>query len=250
MLVILGFCDVPRTAPGLASHRVTAAKTLGDRCWARCLYSGHDACPKCRCELEVEKLQWNEAMEMYLGSVRIKCDEGCPWTGALDNYTAHLRACLALQLRQAQENARAKDDEIKRLTAQLKTNETDFLQERADHKNCYDNLTRMFEKAMDELQAKQKTIADMDTNLDERNYRIRALKRILAARVHQIVIKDQVLKEQHDTIVETDAEACRLREALGTVLGACADFKKKAKEKIRTILVDSAAKGKKRKKGM
>ena len=190
-----------------------SAKTPpGDRCWTRCLHAGHQRCPKCRCEIQVESLQWNEAMQALLGSIRVKCEEAnCYWTGTLQAYENHTSNCDSRMLRDLQREQQVtqavgeetreclirtlheKDEEISSLT------------------RSFENLTQMFHAAMRELRTKQKIIGRKETRLIAKTHRIQSLSRQLESCTFQVKARDAVLIAMDATILEKNAEISQMQ---------------------------------------
>ncbi len=191
----------------------------GDRCWTQCLHAGHQRCPKCRCEIQVESIQWNEAMQTLLGSMRVKCEEAtCHWTGTLQAYEHHRSNCPARMLQNLQrEHQVAQADAVAEKTLAEETRECliQTLQEKDEEisslSTSFENLTQIFHAAMRELRTKQEIIEREKTRLVTQNNRIQSLSRQLESSTYQVQSRDTVLAAMDALILEKNAKIARMQ---------------------------------------
>ncbi len=200
---------------------------LCDGCWTRCLHSGNDECPICRCKVDAESIKWNQGMEMFMASIQIRCGfahKGCCWEGQLETYATHARDCpakrlqefqterdeknlLASQVDSLQAAVKDRDDEIEELKVKL-----------GQSRSFVGNLSSMFDSAMGEIRSKQMKIAALEASVDDKEAQIRMGKKQLVARGKQIAAKDRALKEQLFTLRAKDDKVGELCDTLRQTL--------------------------------
>ena len=204
---------------------------LCDVCWTRCLHSGNDVCPICRCKIVADAIKWNSGMEMFMASLKIRCGfahKGCYWKGELERYAAHARECPAKKLQELQ----AERDEKKLLASEvemLRASVEDRDAELAQRRQQVDKLSSMFNSAMGEIRSNLAKINALEVRAEDREMRIETYKQQLAARGKQIAAKDGALREQLCILRAKDDKVGELCDTLRQTKMEAEDYKTRTK---------------------
>jgi len=180
-----------------------------EECWTRVLHAGFDQCPSCRCVLRACGIRWNAAMEMLLGSVSIKCGEGCLWTGRADAYARHLEGCQAKRLKEVEGAMERAGARLGELSAKADSLSASLAQSRADH-------------ARDVVEKEEALNAVLEASADEYRQVVEYRKRLAAAE-KKISERDEQLKLKDRALADQRKQAQQIEEVLQQVLASDAD---------------------------
>jgi hypothetical protein len=174
-------------------------------CWSKVVQAGFDACPACRCALRPGGIKWNAAMEALLGSVRVKCGEGCLWTGPLETYENHLEKCQAKRLKEMEAASRQATQTASARIAELSTS---LAQSRADHTRDVDTKEEALKAVLEASAA------------EESESRSR-----LAATEYELKTTGQALASNRLRLAKTESQIPQLQDVLQEVLCVHEEYK-------------------------